>query len=97
MYSSEEYISIHLRLKIAINISSGMDFLHSLEPPIIHRDLRRYSRKKKKFFFQLINNWINSPNIFIVSTNQNDEIVAKVGDFGLAARGKKNYQKIIKK
>jgi hypothetical protein len=30
---------------------------------------------------------IFSPNIFIVSTNVNDAVVAKVGDFGLAARG----------
>ena len=31
-----------IRLKIAFDISMGMAYLHSMVPPIVHRDLRLY-------------------------------------------------------
>mmetsp|Transcript_13456 Transcript_13456/g.18567 ORF Transcript_13456/g.18567 Transcript_13456/m.18567 type:complete len:864 (+) Transcript_13456:1-2592(+) len=49
MSSGDLYGAIHnkevnfdwpLRLKIAMDIASGMSFLHSAKPPIIHRDLK---------------------------------------------------------
>lgn len=49
MSSGDLYGTIHnkevtfdwpLRLKIAMDIASGMSFLHSAKPPIIHRDLK---------------------------------------------------------
>ena len=54
-----------LRLRIAIDVAKGMQYLHNLSPPVIHRDLR-------------------SPNVFVVSSDDNAETVAKIGDFGLA-------------
>lgn len=54
-----------LRLRIALDVAKGMQYIHNLSPPVIHRDLR-------------------SPNVFVVSTDDNAEIVAKIGDFGLA-------------
>ena len=54
-----------LRLRIALDVAKGMQYLHNLSPPVIHRDLR-------------------SPNVFVVSTDDNAEIVSKIGDFGLA-------------
>lgn len=54
-----------LRLRIAIDIAKGMQHLHNLTPPVIHRDLR-------------------SPNVFVVSADDNAETIAKIGDFGLA-------------
>ncbi len=29
-----------LRMKIAMDIAKGMDFLHSSTPPVVHRDLK---------------------------------------------------------
>lgn len=54
-----------LRLRIALDVAKGMQYIHNLSPPVIHRDLR-------------------SPNVFVVSTDDNAEIVSKIGDFGLA-------------
>lgn len=54
-----------LRLRIAIDVAKGMQHLHNLSPPVIHRDLR-------------------SPNVFVVSADDNAETIAKIGDFGLA-------------
>ena len=33
-------IDWHVRLKIALDIAYGMDFLHSINPPLLHRDLK---------------------------------------------------------
>lgn len=33
-------LSWEMRLKIATDIAEGMSYLHSLQPPIIHRDLK---------------------------------------------------------
>ncbi len=56
-----------LRMKIALDVAQGMNFLHQLSPPILHRDLR-------------------SPNVFLMSLDENASIVAKVADFGLAQK-----------
>jgi serine/threonine protein kinase len=56
-----------LRMRIAEDIALGMLYLHSLTPPIVHRDLR-------------------SPNVFIMSFEENAPVAAKVADFGLAQR-----------
>jgi serine/threonine protein kinase len=54
-----------LKMKIALDIAKGMNYLHSQIPCIMHRDLR-------------------SPNVFIMSMDENASTNAKVGDFGLA-------------
>ena len=36
-----KFYTVKLKLKLALDIAEGMNFLHSLDPPIIHRDLRR--------------------------------------------------------
>eukprot|EP01103_Thecamoeba_quadrilineata_P016060 TRINITY_DN5267_c0_g2_i1.p1 TRINITY_DN5267_c0_g2~~TRINITY_DN5267_c0_g2_i1.p1 ORF type:complete len:1706 (+),score=349.49 TRINITY_DN5267_c0_g2_i1:81-5198(+) len=54
-----------LSLKIALDIAKGMEYLHSVIPPIIHRDLR-------------------SPNVLLATTDEDQPIIAKVADFGLA-------------
>ncbi|GAM18438.1 hypothetical protein SAMD00019534_016130 [Acytostelium subglobosum LB1] len=65
LHQPSQSISWVLRLKIALDISSGMAFLHSSTPPIIHRDLK-------------------SPNILLVSTDEQAPTIAKVVDFGLS-------------
>jgi serine/threonine protein kinase len=40
-------------------------YLHTRNPPIVHRDIRSY-------------------NIFIMSTDMNVKVNAKIGDFGLS-------------
>lgn len=54
-----------LILKAALDIAQGMQFLHSAQPPIIHRDLK-------------------SPNILLNSVTAEQQIIAKVADFGLS-------------
>ncbi len=54
-----------LRLRICLDIAKGVQYLHSLIPPVVHRDLR-------------------SPNVFLVTTDPNAPVVAKVADLGMA-------------
>eukprot|EP00028_Trichosphaerium_sp_Am-I-7-wt_P014393 CAMPEP_0168509328 /NCGR_PEP_ID=MMETSP0405-20121227/703_1 /TAXON_ID=498012 /ORGANISM="Trichosphaerium sp, Strain Am-I-7 wt" /LENGTH=581 /DNA_ID=CAMNT_0008526751 /DNA_START=34 /DNA_END=1780 /DNA_ORIENTATION=- len=62
---SDDDFTWYIRTRILIDIASGLNYLQTLKPPIIHRDLR-------------------SPNIFIQSLDAGAEILAKIGDFGLA-------------
>ena len=64
-------LSWKYRVRLALNIAQGMDYLHSED--FMHRDLR-------------------SPNILIASRDENDEIVAKVADFGLAVICAKEFK-----
>lgn len=64
-------LSWSYRVRLALNIAQGMDYLHSED--FMHRDLR-------------------SPNILIASRDENDEIVAKVADFGLAVLCAKEFK-----
>lgn len=64
-------LSWSYRVRLALNIAEGMDYLHSED--FMHRDLR-------------------SPNILIASRDENDEIVAKVADFGLAVICAKEFK-----
>ena len=36
-------LSIPLRLRMAIDVAEGMAYLHSRNPPIIHRDLKSHN------------------------------------------------------
>ena len=38
--TSPDSYSWKLRMKIAFDIAKGMQYLHNLSPPIVHRDLR---------------------------------------------------------
>lgn len=55
----DDEISWRYRLRVSLDVAKGVRYLHSLSPPIAHRDLR-------------------SPNIFLVSRDENAEVVAKV-------------------
>jgi serine/threonine protein kinase len=46
-------------------MTQAMKYLHSFNPPLVHRDLK-------------------SLNILLASTNAQDEVIAKVTDFGTA-------------
>jgi len=65
-----------LRMRIALDIANGMNALHSLSPPLIHRDLR-------------------SPNVFIVSHDHAQPVVAKVADFGLSVWAEPNFRGLL--
>jgi serine/threonine protein kinase len=49
LHNPENAMDWPLKLKIALDISEGMEFLHGSTPPIIHRDL-----KTPKYFFPSI-------------------------------------------
>lgn len=42
-------ISLTSKLKFAKDIASGMSYLHSLTPPIIHRDLKSQKLQNSNF------------------------------------------------
>ena len=62
-------IPLNLKLKILIEISKAMNFLHNNEPKIIHRDLKT------------LNILLTSE---ISETNSNEHISIKICDFGLS-------------
>jgi serine/threonine protein kinase len=39
-WHSQLVSNLELRIRIGLDIAEGMKYLHSLSPPIIHRDLR---------------------------------------------------------
>ena len=61
-----------LRLKLAIDIAQGMAHLHSIQPPVVHRDLKTPNVFLTKPLPEFDGDY-GSP-------------LAKVGDFGLSAR-----------
>eukprot|EP01132_Coremiostelium_polycephalum_P008525 gene8525-10480_t len=62
-----------LCLELALDIASGMTFLHSSSPPIIHRDLKSPN-------ILLVKNTNTSPD----RAKLGDGLLAKVADFGLS-------------
>src|SRR3990167_5380776 len=63
-----------IRLKIALDIAEGMRFLHNVNPPILHRDLKSP------------NVLINAPKSSNKQYTSQDSIIAKVADFGLSSK-----------
>lgn len=63
----DEALPITLRIKFALDIAKGIQYLQNLSPPLVHRDIR-------------------SPNIFVCSLVETDEINVKLSDFGMASR-----------
>src|SRR5690348_10636909 len=45
---SNSSLSWPLRCRIAFDVAHGMNALHSFKPPLLHRDLKRYQRKKER-------------------------------------------------
>lgn len=43
LHHSNEHFSDELKFLICADIAKGMKYLHSLTPPIIHRDLRSFN------------------------------------------------------
>ena len=41
--SSHRMIDMHSKLMIALDVARGMEYLHSLRQPIIHRDLNSHN------------------------------------------------------
>jgi serine/threonine protein kinase len=68
-----------LRLKIAYDIAAGMTYLHTLKPPVLHRDL-----KSPNIFLT------KSLSSFMVDLQTDLEVLGqplcKVGDFGLSSK-----------
>ena len=65
----------NLKLKFLIEISQAMNFLHTNEPQIIHRDLKT------------LNILLTSE---IIEKNSNEHVIIKIGDFGLSQIVSKN-------
>ena len=64
-----------LRLKIAFELARGVQYLHSFNPPIVHRDLKSP------------NIFLSSPLIlFPITENTLREPLVKVGDFGWSVK-----------
>ena len=62
-----------LRLKLATDIARGMAHLHSIRPPVVHRDLKTPNIFLTRPLREFDESDFRSP-------------LAKVGDFGLSAR-----------
>jgi len=70
IHEKSNAIDWNLRLKIASDVARGMAFLHSITPPIIHRDLTSHS--------VLLS--------MEIPTNEGEKptLIAKISDFGLS-------------
>jgi len=72
---SDDMMPYEVRLKIALEISAGMAYLHSLTPPVSHCDLR-----SPNIFLA------HTGDVAEYSPGKTIQIRAKVADFGLARR-----------
>ncbi len=95
---SDDRIPWRLRWRIALDVAKGMRYLHSYQPPIVHRDLR-----SPNIFVRI--RLISTPHthtrthahththtvclssracfsIQLASTSTSAPVVAKIGDFG---------------
>lgn len=70
-----------LRLKLATDVAQGMIHLHSLQPPLVHRDL-----KSPNIFMSCRLDELPSGNEEGEGGIAWNEPIAKVGDFGLSVR-----------
>ncbi len=83
-YVSSRYLCV--ALKIAMDIAQGMCYLHGQNPPIIHRDFKSpNSMLSWHAYWQLSLRFIYS-KLVLLHVDANNDIVAKIGDFGLSAR-----------
>jgi serine/threonine protein kinase len=64
-------VSAALRLRISADVAAGVNFLHSVDPPLLHRDL-----KTPNVFLMYK---------FVGGNVPVTEVIAKVGDFGLSS------------
>lgn len=60
MNENKGRVTLEVKLNIIFQIAKGLNYMHTLNPPIMHRDIKPL-------------------NIFIGS-----DLIAKIGDFGLA-------------
>ena len=65
-------------LHIAYDISKGMEYLHSYNPPILHRDLK----SPNVLLLQTVEDFINPVN----NAYYNMAVIAKITDFGLSSQ-----------
>jgi len=59
-------LSVEIKLKLALHVAEGMDFLHTQDPPIIHRDLKSHN-----IFVQEI--FTNNPETSKIKDGMNDD------------------------
>jgi len=71
-----EHLTWRLRHKICLDIAKAMDFMHSIDPPIIHRDIK-------------------SLNILLNSIDVEDDVVAKMTDFGTCVTSTKITARVV--
>jgi serine/threonine protein kinase len=75
----ENAISWRLRYKVSLDIANGVKHLHSIVPPIVHRDLR----SPNVFLVNLL------------SFDENATVNAKVADFGLSRQASPKLGEIL--
>ncbi len=75
-----------LVIKIALDIAKGMEFLHAITPPIIHRDLKSpnilLSVQDESWTCQITEFGMECRSVSIIPAAA--EVTAKVSDFGLS-------------
>jgi serine/threonine protein kinase len=84
---SDDKIPWRLRWRIALDVAKGMRYLHSYNPPIVHRDLRSpniFVRRHSPtpFTVRLYSLHPSLPLTQLASLSPSSHVVAKIGDFG---------------
>lgn len=74
LHDEKNKISWKFRTTVAMNIASGMSFLHGLNPKILHNDLKRFLKKSAGKIT------VTSPNVLLATDNEDSPVIAKVAD-----------------
>jgi serine/threonine protein kinase len=87
LYPQRPPIASDLRIKIAVDVARGLEYMHSLKPPVLHRDLK----SPNILVFCFCNVCFIYLLIFemwqVVSENARAAVSAKIIDFGTSFQG----------
>jgi len=84
---TERDLPLEVKLQLALNVAEGMAYLHTQEPPILHRDLKSHNIFVHEMFStQMAMNGINDCRNSRKrgAYSKSFSIVAKIGDWGSA-------------